>query len=70
MSRVDRSHWKVVKKKMSEDDGIDEDVLAMTPGERLGLMTALMRNVTNPDDRAIARSRLQRDVVRVIRGRG
>lgn len=66
MAGKDRSHWQVSVKKLGEED-FDEEVLAMTPAQRLGLMRILALNSSDPQERAIARMPLQRNVVRVIR---
>jgi hypothetical protein len=48
-----------------EDEGRDEDVAALTPSQRLGMMRDLSENPWVPDERTKAEARVSRRVVRI-----
>jgi len=66
---TDRSHWKVQKYKLGEEPEIDEEELAMTPGQRIELCWAITAAAWELHDPDALREGFRRDIARVIRGR-
>jgi hypothetical protein len=67
---ADRSNWTTRKYKLGEEPLVDEEVRAMTPGQRIEMVweiTAAMWELHDPD---ALRAGFRRDVARVIRRRG
>jgi hypothetical protein len=64
---ADRSNWRARKYKLGEEPEVDEEVLAMTPGERIEMCWQLTVNGWLIHDAAALRSRLRRDVGRIVR---
>jgi hypothetical protein len=69
VQKPDRSNWPTRLIPLSEE-GKDEDVLAMTPAERIEMMWPLTVRAWAFKGEDLRGARLQRHVVRVIRRRG
>lgn len=66
---TDRSDWKVRKYKLGEEPEFDEDVIAMTHGERIEMAFQVTAAVWEMHDPDALRSGFRRDIERVIRRR-
>jgi len=64
---TDRSHWKVRKYKLGEEPEVDEDVLRMTPAQRLDLQWEVTKNAWAFFAKSFDEPTFRRDVARVIR---
>jgi hypothetical protein len=64
---TDRSHWKVRKYKLGEEPEVDEETLAMTPGERIEMAWYLTWTQWMMHDPDALRAGFRRDVARVVR---
>ena len=65
---TDRSRWTGRKYKLGEEPEIDEETLAMTPGERIEAAWMITAAVWELHDRDALLAGFQRHVARVIRG--
>jgi hypothetical protein len=64
---TDRSHWKVRKYKVGDEPPVDEDILQMTPGERLEAQWEITKALWTWQSGTLDEPPFRRDVARVIR---
>lgn len=64
---TDRSHWQIRKTTLA-DQGSENDLADKTADERVGMMWQLALDAWAMKGEPVVEQRLQRDVVRIIRG--
>jgi len=69
MRAVDRSHYPTRLRKLHDPED-EREILALTPGERMAMVSALTKQAWAFKEGTFDGQRLRRDVVRVVRGRG